>query len=119
MQIYSLRNWPNRKAYSTFNEFFKHTNILQVCVRNLINLCRKNWLSVQTGLGDKTLSDPSFHLLFYIHVIKNVEMHPKQTYFHFHVLDLPTVTESPNGILLLGFLSCAGRREIPHIVGYM
>lgn len=31
-------------------------------------------------------------------------MHQKQTFFHFHIFDLPAVTGSPNGIILMGFL---------------
>lgn len=70
MQIYSLRNWPNRKVYSTFNEIFKHTNILQVCVYYLINFRRKQWLSVGMGLI-RCYLDLSFPLLFYYMLYKN------------------------------------------------
>lgn len=31
-------------------------------------------------------------------------MHQKRTSFHFHIFDLPAVTESPNDIIFMGFL---------------
>ena len=117
MQIYSLRNWPNRKVYSIFNDFFKYANILQVCAYNLINLWRKQWLSVEMGLGDKMLSRPKFSP-FILHICYIKILNPSKAAWF-----LPSypwlfcgVTESSNGTIFMEFLFWVVLLEILHIM---
>lgn len=107
----------NRKVYSTFNEFFKHTNILQVCIYNLINLWRKQWLSMEMRLGDKMLTGPKVFTFYFIYMLYKILNASRVDFFPL-LCPYPScrVTESSNGISLGGFFFWLVLLETAHVI---